>query len=272
MLSLSASIPILFGANIGTTITAILSSLGGSKESKKTAISHVTFNVFGTIVFLSILPYFTRFIKIGSAFLGLNKLMEIAFAHFIFNVTSTLLLLPFIKQIEKFVNLIIRGEDKAVYKIETVFEKSIIQESPVMALGIALNGTLEMTRNCQYIFEHTRCFIESQSIDCYDKAQKHEDVVNELDMFLSNYLVEISGHTLNEDNTVYLNFLIYTVKDLERIADHLININIHIKSIYQQNESLTEEGLADIGALMNVVENLLDYLYLVIERDRKSVV
>lgn len=262
---LPAAIPIMFGANIGTTITAILSSLGGSKESKKTAVSHVSFNLFGTILFLLILPYFTTFVKMGSAYLGLNKLMEIAFAHFVFNISTTILLFPFIKYIEKFVNLIIKGTDETEYEVETVFEETIIQESPVMALGIALSGTLEMATNCQEIFKHTRCYIESGSQECYDTAQKHENVVNELNRKLSSYLVEISGHTLNEDNTVYLNFLIYSIKDLERIGDHLLNIDNHFRAIFEQNEKISEQGMDELTSLMNIIEKLLDDLHVVIE-------
>lgn len=266
VLTLGASIPILFGANIGTTITAILSSLGGSKEAKKTAVAHVSFNIFGTILFLAILPLFTSFVETASIFLGLNKLMQIAFAHFVFNISTTLLLFPFIKYMVKFVNLIIKGTDEQQYEVETVFEKTIIQESPVMALGIALNGTLEMAKNCQHIFDNTRCYIETASTTCYDNAQSHEDLVNELNRRLSNYLVEISGHTLNEDNTVYLNFLIYTTKDLERIGDHLLNINNHFKAIFEQNESISEQGVDELNTLMNVIERLLEDLYVVIEQ------
>ncbi|NLC54631.1 MAG: Na/Pi cotransporter family protein [Erysipelothrix sp.] len=265
ILTLNASIPILFGANIGTTITAVLSSIGGTKESKKTAVAHISFNLFGTLLFMLSLPYFTKLVQIGSAYLGLNKLMEIAFAHFIFNVTTTLLLVPFIKQIESFVNLIIKGEDQRELSVETVFEKSIIHESPVMALGVALSGTLEMAENCKGIFKETRCYINTGSRECAKAAQKHEDLVNELNRVLSGYLVDISGHTLNEDNTVYLNFLIYSIKDIERIGDHLLNIVTHFDSIYEQNETISDEGVLELEALMNIIEMLLDELYLVIE-------
>ncbi len=265
VLGLSASLPILFGANIGTTITAILASIGGSKEVKKTAVAHILFNVVGTVLFIAILPFFTSFVVWGSSLLGLNKLMEIAFAHIVFNVSTTLILFPFIKYIVKFLNVLIPGTDVSIYEVETVFEKSIIHESPVMALGIALNGTLEMADNCRNIFENTKCYIESGSSKCYDKAQKHEDAVNELDRLLSNYLVEISSHTLIEDNTVYLNFLIYTAKDLERIGDHLININNHFKSIYEQNEAVSEQGLEELQSLMTIVDKILENLFTVLQ-------
>ena len=265
MLSLNASIPILFGANIGTTITAVLASLGGTKEAKKTAVSHVLFNLLGALIFISVLPLFTSFIDAGANALGLNKMMTIAFAHFVFNLSTTILLFPFIKYLVKFLDIMIKGEDDENYEINTIFDKSIIQESPVMALGISLTGTLEMAGHCQEIFDQTRCYIRSKSIGCYNMAQKHEDVVNALDKNLSSYLVEISGHTLNEDNTVYLNFLIYSIKDLERIGDHLLNINNHFQSIFEQNEEISEEGSEELEALMTIIESLLKELYLVIE-------
>ena len=265
VLSLSASLPILFGANIGTTITAVLSSIGGTKESKKTAVAHITFNLFGSLLFLLILPIFTRFVQAGSAFLGLNKMMEIAFAHFTFNIVTTVILFPFIGQIVKFVNLIVKGEDENEYVVETIFEKTIIQESPVMALGVAVNGVLEMTTNCQHIFDNTRAYIETGEESKYKKAQKHEDIVNELNRRLSQYLVDISGHTLNEDNTVYLNFLMYSIKDIERIGDHLLNIDNHFKSIYEVNENISSEGLEELTSIMNVTERMLNDLYTIVK-------
>ena len=265
VLSLSASLPILFGANIGTTITAVLSSIGGTKESKKTAVAHITFNLFGSLLFLLILPIFTRFVQAGSAFLGLNKMMEIAFAHFSFNIVTTIILFPFIGQIVKFVNLIVKGEDEKEYVVETIFEKTIIQESPVMALGVAVNGVLEMTTNCQHIFDNTRAYIETGEESKYKKAQKHEDIVNELNRRLSQYLVDISGHTLNEDNTVYLNFLMYSIKDIERIGDHLLNIDNHFKSIYEVNENISSEGLEELTSIMNVTERMLNDLYTIVK-------
>lgn len=265
VLSLSASLPILFGANIGTTITAVLSSIGGTKESKKTAVAHITFNLFGSFLFLLILPIFTRFVELVAATLGLNKMMEIAFAHFTFNIVTTVILFPFIGQIVKFVNLIVKGEDEKEYVVETIFEKTIIQESPVMALGVAVNGVLEMTTNCQHIFDNTRAYIETGEESKYKKAQKHEDIVNELNRRLSQYLVDISGHTLNEDNTVYLNFLMYSIKDIERIGDHLLNIDNHFKSIYEVNENISSEGLEELTSIMNVTERMLNDLYTIVK-------
>ena len=119
--------------------------------------------------------------------------------------------------------------------------------------------------HCLEIFYLTRCYIENKDENCYKKALEHEEIVNQLNRNLSEYLVEISSYQLNEDNTVYLNFLMYTIKDLERIGDHLLNIDTHFESIFEQNEELSDDGVDELNRLMEIVEQLLTDLTSAIE-------
>lgn len=134
-----------------------------------------------------------------------------------------------------------------------------------MALGIALNGTLEMSRHCINIFDETKCFIDSANEKCFEKALEHENLVNDLNRQISEYLVEISSQNLNEDNTVYLNSLLYTIKDLERIGDRLLNVDNHFASIYENDEVLTDQAMSELMVLVGLIEETLTYLYQVIE-------
>lgn len=273
-LGLSASLPILLGNNIGTTITGVIAAVGGGVESKKTAFFHTFINVIGSVLFMAVMPLFTNVVQYVASVAGLNKMMEIAFAHFFFNAVSTLLLFPFLGTMEKMINAIFKGngKDSESVGITTIFEKSIITESPVMALEIAHNGTLEMAKNCQNVFDYTKQFILEGKEEAFDSADQYEELVNTLNRSLSEYLVDISGEKLDDYNGHYLNFLIYTIKDLERIGDHLMNVNNHFVSIYAQKEELSDFGRKEIGELLKHIEILLNDLYAAIDEPNRYIV
>lgn len=273
-LSLNASLPILLGNNIGTTITAVLAAIGGGIESKKTAFFHVLINVFGTVIFIVVLPLYTNSVAAVASMLGLNKMMELAFAHFMFNLITSLILFPFLGQIEVLINKILKpnvsGEDEV--GITTIFEKTVITESPVLALDIAHNGTVEMAGYCNKVFSYTEQYIETKDEQAIIKAQEYEDLVNQLNRKISEYLVDISSHILDEQNGQYLNYLIYSVKDLERISDHLMNVNGHFNSIFEQDEYLGDEALLEIKNLLRLIKDLLQDLEAIIDEPSRYLV
>ena len=272
-LSLDAALPILLGDNIGTTITAVLASIGGTIQAKKAAYALVLMKTVGTIVFLLFLPVYSYSVSTISAALELNLMMELAFAHFFFNVVNTALLFPFINQIEKAVNFIFRNkETDEEVEIETIFELSVIKESPAMALGIAHNATVEMANNCKSIFKYTEKFINEKDMAHYDKALEHEELVNQLNQKASDYLVEISTEHTADTSGYYLNYLIYTIKDLERIGDHLMNVNNHFVSIYENKEDLSEDGKIDLEVLLRQIDIILSDLCGVIEEPSRYLV
>lgn len=272
-LSLDAALPILLGDNIGTTITAVLASIGGTIQAKKAAYALVLMKTVGTVVFLLFLPVYSYSVSTISAALELNLMMELAFAHFFFNVVNTALLFPFINQIEKAVNFIFRNkETDEEVEIETIFELSVIKESPAMALGIAHNATVEMANHCKSIFKYTEKFINEKDMAHYDKALEHEELVNQLNQKASDYLVEISTEHAADTSGHYLNYLIYTIKDLERIGDHLMNVNNHFVSIYENKEDLSEDGKIDLEVLLRQIDIILSDLCGVIEEPSRYLV
>ncbi len=143
-IELAAAMPVLFGDNIGTTITAVLASLGASLAAKRAALTHVIFNVIGaTIVIILIVPYTAMIGGIQNA-LNLNAPMTIAFAHGIFNVSNTLIQLPFVAVLAIIVTKLIPGKDTEIeYKAQHL-DPSFIQRSPGLALGQAKAETMRM--------------------------------------------------------------------------------------------------------------------------------
>lgn len=273
-LTLGASLPILLGSNIGTTITAVLASIGGGKEAKKTSFFHTLVNVIGAVLFMIFMPLFTNVVSYFAAALGLNNMMEIAFAHFFFNFVTAIILFPFLNYLEVFINKIYAGtaDEANELGIKTVFEKSIIPESPVLGLEVAHKGTLEMTEYCNKIFAYTKSFIKTKDEKAFEKADEYEQLVNQLNHKISNYLVEVSSYNLDDDNNQYLNDLIYSVKDLERIGDHLMNVNRHFISIFEQEEDLSEEAKIELNELMGLIEELLNDLVEVLKEPSRYLV
>lgn len=258
-LSLNASLPMLLGSNVGTTITAVLAAIGGGVESKKAAFFFVLTNVIGTVIFVALLPYYTAGVESVTIMFGLNKMMELAFAHFMFNLITSLLLFPFLRQLEALINRLFKAKEleEEGTGIRTIFDKSIINESPALALDIAHNGTIEMAEYCNKVFESTQDYMISRDLKAYDRADRYELLINELNQKLSHYLVDISSNISDDKQGQHLNYLIYSIKDLERIGDHLMSINDHFSSIFEQGESLSEEDVFEIEELARLINQLL---------------
>src|SRR5699024_3962532 len=141
---LHAAIPVLFGDNVGTTITAILASLGASVAAKRAAWTHVVFNLVGAIIFLLFLPLFTTFVALLQEQLHLNPEITLAFAHGSFNVTNTLIQFPFIAGLAWLVTKIIPGEDVTVESKPKHLDPIFIQQSSTLALGQAKAEIIRM--------------------------------------------------------------------------------------------------------------------------------
>lgn len=133
-IDLQATLPVLFGDNIGTTITAVLAAIGTSIAARRAALVHVIFNIIGTIIFTILLVPFTSLIQYFQTSLNLNPEMTIAFAHGTFNVTNTIIQFPFIAVLAWIVTKIIRGEDAAIDFKPQHLNPIFIEQSPAIAL------------------------------------------------------------------------------------------------------------------------------------------
>lgn len=133
-IDLQAALPVLFGDNIGTTITAVLAAIGTSIAARRAALVHVIFNIIGTIIFTILLIPFTSLIQYFQTSLNLNPEMTIAFAHGTFNVTNTIIQFPFIAVLAWIVTKIIRGEDAAIDFKPQHLNPIFIEQSPAIAL------------------------------------------------------------------------------------------------------------------------------------------
>ncbi|MEK4028800.1 Na/Pi cotransporter family protein [Pseudobacillus sp. FSL P4-0506] len=246
LLDLDAALPVLFGDNIGTTITAVLASIGASVAARRAAATHVLFNIIGTIIFLIILPLFTQFILYLTSTLNLEPKMVIAFAHGTFNVTNTLIQLPFVGVLAIIVTKLIPGEDTVIEYKAKHLDPIFIEQSPSIALGQAKEEVIRMGQFAVKGMEEVHTYLKTKNQKHADMATQVEDALNNLDKKITDYLIHLSGTSLSEAELEKHNTLIDAVRDIERIGDHCENI-IELIDYQQANKvKITDQAMADL--------------------------
>lgn len=252
-LDLNAALPVLFGDNIGTTITAVLASLGASIAARRAALTHVLFNVFGTIIFLLILGPFTKFISMLQTNLNLNPEMTIAFAHGTFNVTNTLIQAPFIAVLAFIVTKLIPGKDVTIEYNTKRLDPLLIQQSPSIALGQAKAEVVRMGQFSYKGLEEAYSYLRTRQSRHSERAGQYEAALNNMDRKITQYLIDIaSSGDLTEADSENHTILMHTINDIERIGDHFENIVELVDFQITNKVTLTNIAMQDIDEMFNL--------------------
>lgn len=223
-MTLDAALPVLFGDNIGTTITAVLASIGASIAAKRAALTHVIFNVVGATVVLILLVPFTALVEYFQASLGLNPQMTIAFAHGIFNVSNAAIQLPFIAVLAWIVVKVIPGEDSLIEHKPIHLNEQFIEASPSVAMGQAKKEVLRMADLTVQSFEEAILYFKTRDKKHGEMIPQFESAINSLELNISEYLTRLSRQGLTEHDSKMQNTLMNSIRDLERVGDHVENI------------------------------------------------
>ena len=259
-IQLMAALPLVFGSNIGTTITAVLAALGGSIAAKRTAGIHVMFNVFGTILFMIFLAPVSNLIETISNALQLSPMMEIAVAHIIFNVTITILAYPFIKQMVMIVKKIVRGKDERQIEVDIAGLDPMLAETlPAAAINSAKNTTIKMAELVILQLEETKLFLNTKAGKHKEGAGQYEDAVNSLDSKITEYLIHISHEGLSQDDADALIANLQVIKNIERIGDIAMNLVGFYDMVYDERADFSEDALADLNEMSDLVISMLDF-------------
>lgn len=258
LINLQGALPVLFGDNVGTTITAVLAAIGTSVAAKRAAATHVLFNLIGTTLFLILLKPFTLLIEMLRDQLSLNPEMTIAFAHGIFNSTNTIIQLPFIAVLAFIVTKLIPGEDSIVdYKAQHL-DPVFIEQSPSIALGQAKEEVLRMGKFALKGLEETNEFLKTKNTKHSGNAYQLEEAINNLDRKITDYLVDLATSSLSEHESEEHSMLIDTVRDIERIGDHFENI-IELIEYQQANKvRMTDTAMDDLETMFNLTVSTVE--------------
>ena len=278
LIDLQGALPVLFGDNIGTTITAIIASLGANIAAKRVAAAHVTFNVIGTVICIIFLVPFTGLIQWFESFLNLAPEMTIAFAHGTFNITNTIIQFPFIGALAFLVTKLIPGEDEVVKYEPLYLDEQLIKQAPSIALGNAKKELLHLGNYAAKAFDLSYDYIINSDEKVAEKGHKTEEAINTIDEKLTRYLISLSGEALSQKESEVLTNILDSSRDLERIGDHaeaLLNLNDYLQRKNVQFSEAALEELAEIylktsefvkDALESVENNDLEKAQALIER------
>ncbi len=248
------AIPIIMGQNIGTCVTALISSIGVNRNARRVSVIHISFNVIGTaaglILFLGgnmLFHYSFMDLPVGA--------VGVAFCHTVFNVFTTVLLLPFSRQLERLARRIISDEPNAE---EFAFLDPLLLRTPSVAISECTAITNRMGAlarenlllSIQQLSDFTE-IRESQIVENEDKLDVYEDR-------LGSYLVQISQHGVSMDDIRTVSRLLHAIGDFERIGDHALNLLDSAREIRDRNLRFSSPAKEELQVLISALEDILE--------------
>lgn len=257
----SAAIYILLGQNIGTTVTAMLSSIGANKTARRAAIIHLMFNIFGAALFgIGAIVYF-NFMNPAQAVMIITA-TQIFYFHIVFNVSNTVMLFPFANQLVAIAERIVPGDDRQMETEDEVTLRHLddrILETPSFAVE---NAIKEVGRMGEIAVANTRLAVEALNTKDYKKISEvnlTEKSINKLERLITEYLVKISNSPLNEHQNKVITNLFHTVNDIERVGDHAENI-AELAKYYTENElAFSPEAISEFAEISNMAIETIEY-------------
>lgn len=252
----SVALPLLLGQNIGSCVTALISSVGANKPAKRVAFVHLYFNVIGTVVFLSIFYLLNAFISMPFMEESLNA-VGIAVIHTGFNVLATALFLPFTRQLEKLACLTVR-DDSNDEKLTPMLLDERLLKTPSVAIEQCRNVCIRMARLTQETLK-----MSMEVVTTYDAKKCAEVIDNEnaIDIFedkIGSYILKISSKDLSENDSKIVSSMLHTIGDLERISDHAVNIVEAAEEMHSKKIKFSQQALRELPVIVNAVSEILD--------------
>jgi phosphate:Na+ symporter len=252
IITLSAAVPILLGSNIGTTSTALISSIGTSLTARRTAMAHFLFNVVGTLILLPILHPFENVIAMSSV----EASRQIANAHTMFNVVATIVLLPFINRFASLVCKVLKGEDLAMDHGPKYLDPRLIL-TPFMAVMQTEKEVARMADLCVENLKTAVAIFQGDQGKDRRRFDDIEEIIDEIEEAINYYVAKISQQDVSESQAKVLTSVISICADLERIGDHATSLVELADYRYENNLPFSDEAVKELDEMISkVVESL----------------
>lgn len=222
LVPLKFSVFVLFGQNIGTCLTALFSTVGAKKNSKRAAVIHLLFNLLGTGMFILIAlltPYIEWIEKISS-----DPMAQIAISHIVFNVVSTVVLFPFAKLLVKLSCLIVPGKDDSESEMHCRFIDDRLLNTPPFAVMQVGKEVARMAKLARDNFETSAYALINRSDKDLNKVMEKEEVINYLNHHITSYLVKLNALDITDSDSDYIARVFHAINDIERVGDHATNL------------------------------------------------
>ncbi|MGN0598733.1 MAG: Na/Pi cotransporter family protein [Oscillospiraceae bacterium] len=270
VIGLAGAIPILLGDNIGTTITALLASIGQSKNAKRTAIAHSVFNISGSILFAFLIPLLAKFVQFISPKGNEVDVIarQIANAHTTFNIVCTLIWLPLIPLMVKIVTLIVKGEDKNIFsdsKPRFLDEKLIGQ--PVAAMFLVSEEIRRFSEFGASLLYKTRALFESGNSDVVrsDFSRDYSTIKNLHDSISSYITKMLSSGNLTEAQSEQTAGLLFVTNNIERISDRCFDMSEVLNKLSGKKKLLSKAAVSELGECFDIADELFEKAMLSVE-------
>ena len=258
LITLKAALPVLFGDNIGTTITAIIAVIGANTSAKRLALSHTMFNVIGTVIFLILLSPFSIFVEKMAQILHLNPKVTIAFAHGSFNVMTTILLFPFIGLLEYIVVKVIKEKDEDKVEHKPKYLDAALISAPSIALGQVKQEIFSMISITLKSLEKSIDFFHNHDEKDAERVEKSEDAINNIDQEITKYLTTLSQEHITEKDGEEISMYLDMCRDVERIGDHAIGIVRDVRYEIKKKVVFTDVAHQEIEKLFRISKRIIE--------------
>lgn len=254
VVSFNIAMPLIMGQNIGTCITALISSVGASKNAKRTAMIHLFFNIIGSVFFLVVLyagnalfrfPFWENTMDMGS----------IANLHLAFNIACTALLLPFHRQLVKLVKAVVPGD--AEERELSVLDDRFLS-SPSLALERAHDAVVQMSEFARDNYRLAVELIWKFDAKKLERLNETEVALDKLEGLLDNYLVKLTDRALTAEESTRVSELLHTLSDFERIGDYAVNVSESAVVLHDRNITFSPQARAELERLTAAVGETLD--------------
>ena len=265
VMTLSSSIYVLFGQNIGTCITSVLASIGTSKNAKRTTVIHLSFNIIGTVLFVTISMLFP-FADLVQSLTPSNVAAQIANVHTIFNVTTTLLLLPIGTRLVKLACRILPDseEDQQDMQLKyldfSIFDNDYHIGTSAIANTQLFNETQHMLNVANHNVKRAFELLDHYDEEKYIRLQKDEEYINYLNQQVINFTTAVISHEFQAESSQSIVLFLKLSSDLERIGDHAMNIAARAQKLAKDDTHFSEDALKEIGIMESLCNNILDEL------------
>ena len=253
-----AAIPIIMGQNIGTCVTALISSVSANKNGKRAAIIHLYFNIIGVVVWLSLYYIINSIFSIIPADASINA-WGIAGVHTVFKILSVIAIAPFYKQLEKLACLTVRDSKSESETVNLLDERLL--ETPSIAAGRATDVTFAMAEIAYISLKTSLDVYDSYDVKQADYVRDMEEKADQYEDALGSYLVKLSACDMDMRDSAQITKLLHLIGDLERISDHAVNIVEAAEEKRDKKIEFSAEAQREISVLKSAVGEIVDTTY-----------
>ena len=256
LVPLKFSVFVLFGQNIGTCLTALFSTVGAKKNSKRAAVIHLLFNLIGTGIFILIAllaPYVEWIEKLSP-----DPMAQIAISHIVFNIASTVIIFPFANVLVKLSCLLVPGKDDSESEMHCKFIDDRLLNTPPFAVMQVSKEVARMAKLARDNFETSAHALINRSDKDLDKVMENEEIINYLNHHITSYLVKLNALDITDSDSDYIARVFHAINDIERVGDHAINLAEAAQHNIGEGLKFSDPAREELNQLCGSVVTLLE--------------